>query len=295
MLREADVTATTAHLRAGAEAASADLPGLILSAERLAAMVAPGAHGLRRAGMGEDFWQYRPAGIGDSARAIDWRRSARSDAQFVRDREAQSAQTARLWVSSGQGMSYSGSELRPTKLARARVLALALAMVLLRGGEKVGLLGHPARLGRAQSGPLAEQLLRRPMATGDGDAPKADELRPNQRLVILSDFLTDIDWVAPFLARAAALGVSGVLLQVLDPDEETFPFDGAVTFRSPSGGLRHDSHDAAGLREAYLMRLAERRDRLRRAAETAGWYFTCHSTDQAPAHALGWLYQTLGR
>ena len=43
-------------------------------------MVGAGAHGLRRPGPGEEFWQYRPAQPGEPARAIDWRRSARSDA-----------------------------------------------------------------------------------------------------------------------------------------------------------------------------------------------------------------------
>ncbi|MDB6178871.1 DUF58 domain-containing protein [Paracoccus sp. Z330] len=289
------MTATSADLRARAEEASAALPGLILSAERLAAMVAPGTHGLRRAGTGEDFWQYRPAGTGDTARAIDWRRSARSDTQFVRDREAQSAQTVKLWVSTGKGMAYGGSQSRPTKAQRAQVLALAMAMVLLRGGEKVGLLGHPARQGRFQAGFLARSLASAPIADEDSDAPAPDDLRPNQRLIIISDFLSDCDWVEPLLTRAAGLGVSGVLVQVLDPDEESFPFQGAVAFRSLAGQQRHDSRDAAGLRDEYLMRLARRRDWLRSHAELAGWYFNHHGTDQAPAHLLGWLYQILGR
>lgn len=289
------MTLSPSELRARADAASAHLPGLILSAERLAAMVAPGAHGLRRAGPGEDFWQYRPAGDGDTARSIDWRRSARSDAQFVRDREAQTAQSLLVWVSAGQGMTYSGGPERPSKHARAQLLALALGMVLLRGGEKVGLLGQqPARAGRAQTERLAEALLASQPVAGDGDAPITDTLRPNQRLVILSDFLTDPAWVEDLLSRAASLGITGALMQVLDPDEENFPYAGAVIFQSLSGRLRHDSSDAHGLRDAYLTRLAERRDWLRAQAEGAGWHFGHHSTDHAPAVALGWLYQVLG-
>ncbi|WP_237168368.1 DUF58 domain-containing protein [Paracoccus shandongensis] len=282
-----------ANLRSGAQGASAHLPALILSAERLAAMVAPGAHGLRRGGPGEDFWQYRPAAQGDSARSIDWRRSARSDAQFVRDREAQTAQAVGLWVSAGQGMGYSGAPDRPTKADRAHLLALALAMVLLRGGEKVGLLGQPARAGRVQADRLAEQIVALRPRDGDGDAPAPDHLRPNQRLVILSDFLDDPAWVDALLARAAGMGVGGVLMQVLDPDEEVFPYHGAVLFRSLSGAIRHDSRDAGGLRDAYLARLAERRDWLRRRAEGAGWHFGHHTTSHAPAVALSWLYQVL--
>lgn len=280
-------------LRARAETASAHLPALILSAQRLAAMVAPGAHGLRRGGPGEDFWQYRPASQGDSARAIDWRRSARSDAQYVRDREAQSAQVVGLWISAGQGMDYAGAAGRPTKSDRARLLALALSMVLLRGGEKVGLLGQPARAGRAQADRLAERIVALRPGGGDGDAPPGDALRPHQRLVILSDFLDDPAWVERLLARATGLGIGGVLMQVLDPDEETFPYDGAVLFRSLSGALRHDSRDAGGLRDAYLARLAKRRDWLRSRATGAGWHFGQHSTGQPPAVALSWLYQVL--
>lgn len=287
------MTQSPADLRARAESASGHLPALILSAERLAAMIAPGAHGLRRSGPGEDFWQYRPAGPGDSARSIDWRRSARSDAQFVRDREAQTAQAVGLWISAGQGMGYSGGPDRPTKADRAHLLALALAMVLLRGGEKVGLLGQPARAGRVQADRLAEQIALARLKGGDDDSPSPDMLRPNQRLVILSDFLDDPAWVEALLSRAAGIGVTGVMMQVLDPDEEVFPWSGAVLFRSLSGAIRHDSRDAGGLRDAYLARLSERRDWLRRRATGAGWQFGHHSTGSLPATALSWLYQVL--
>jgi uncharacterized protein (DUF58 family) len=287
----ADLRAAT--LRSGAQTASGHLPALILSAERLAAMIAPGAHGLRRSGPGEDFWQYRPASQGDSARSIDWRRSARSDAQFVRDREAQTAQAVGMWISAGQGMGYAGAPDRPAKADRAHLLALALAMVLLRGGEKVGLLGQPARAGRVQTDRLAQQIAATVLKGGDDDAPSPDMLRPNQRLVILSDFLGDPAWVDALLSRASGMGVTGVLMQVLDPDEEVFPWSGAVLFRSLSGAIRHDSRDAGGLRDAYLGRLSERRDWLRRRATGAGWQFGHHSTGSSPATALSWLYQVL--
>ena len=288
------MSTSAADLRAGAEAESGGLPALVLSSERLAALIAPGAHGLRRGGPGEDFWQYRPAREGDTARSIDWRRSARSDAHFVRDREAQTAEAAVIWASAGQGMSYRGATDRPSKRDRARLLAMALGMVLLRGGERVGLAGQPPRAGRMQTDRLAQGLAMQAEAGTDADQPPLTALRPNQRVVLISDFLGDPAWVTDYLARAAALGVSGALLQVLDPDEEVFPFDGAVLFRSVSGRTSHDTRDAAGLRAAYLARLAERRDLLTRSAQGAGWHFGTHDTATPPAAALMWLYQVLG-
>lgn len=281
------------QLRARAEAAASGLPALLLSAERLAASLTAGAHGQRRAGMGEDFWQYRPAGQGDTARSIDWRRSARSDGQFVRDREAQVAQSAALWVSGAAGMDFTGGADRGTKRARADLLALALAIALLNGGERVALAGQIPRPGRAQAERIAEGLaMPRPLGSDDDAAP-AQALRPGQRVVLIDDFLGDPDWILAYLARAAGLGIQGALLQVLDPQEEDFPFGGAVLFRSVSGALRHDTRDAGGLRAAYLARLAERRQMLGRAAQQAGWHFGTHDTASPPAQALMWLWSVL--
>ncbi|WP_410217350.1 DUF58 domain-containing protein [Paracoccus sp. (in: a-proteobacteria)] len=282
-------------LRGRAEAAAGHLPGLVLSAQRLAAMVAPGAHGLRRAGPGEDFWQYRPAASGDALRSIDWRRSARSDAQFVRDREAQTAQAAAIWLSRGQGMDFTGGSDRPTKADRGRLLALALGMLMLRGGEKVGLLGQPARAGRVQADRLAEALADAVSIQQDHDEASPAGLRPNQRVILISDFLADPSWVQAVLQQASGLGVTGLLFQILDPDEVHFPYDGAVEFRSVGGGQRHDSRDAGGLRAAYLARLAQRQDWLAAQAAQAGWQFGQHTTDADPAHALGWIWQALGQ
>ena len=281
------------QLRAQAEAASAGLPALMLSAERLAASLTAGAHGQRRAGPGEDFWQYRPAAQGDTARSIDWRRSARSDGQFVRDREAQVAQSAVIWVSAAAGMDFSGGTDRPAKRDRADLLALALSLALLAGGERVALAGQPPRAGRFQADRMAEGLVNRAPLAADDDAPPVHALRPGQRIVLLDDFLGDPAPLLAYLDRAAALGVQGAMLQILDPDEQAFPYDGAVLFRSASGALRHDTRDAGGLRAAYLARLAERRAALTRAAATAGWHFGTHDTAAPPAQALLWLWSVL--
>ncbi|WP_343039797.1 DUF58 domain-containing protein [Paracoccus limosus] len=283
----------SAGLRARAEAASGGLPALMLSAERLAASLTVGAHGQRRAGTGEDFWQYRPATAGDTARSIDWRRSARSDGQFVRDREAQVAQSAVLWVSAAAGMEFAGGPDRVAKRDRCDLLALAVALALLAGGERVALAGQPPRPGRMQADRIAEALVSRMPLNADDDVPPAEALRPGQRVVLFDDFLGDPAPLLAYLERAAGLGVQGALMQVLDPDEEGFPYGGAVLFRSAAGALRHDTRDAGGLRAAYLARLAERRELLGRAALAAGWHFGTHDTASPPAQAALWLWSML--
>lgn len=283
-------------LRREAEGQATALPALLLAAEQLAATVQMGGHGRRRAGPGEEFWQYRPAHPGDTARFIDWRRSARSDVQYVRDREWQLAQSLHLWVDGSASMGFSGAWDRAPKGARARLLALALAVLAIRAGERVGLSGPlaPARPGRAQLMTLAA-LLSGAEASGDYGHPEVTGVSARARAVFLSDFFGDIAAVEAAVAQLADRGVTGVLLQVLDPAEEDFPFDGRTIFESMSGSLRHETREARDLRGRYRARLAERRDRLETLARHAGWQVSQHHTGTPPQAALLWLHAALQR
>ncbi len=281
-------------LRASAEALGQSLPPLLAAADHLAATVILGEHGRRRAGMGDEFWQYRPAHAGDSARMIDWRRSARSDAHFVREREWQAAQTVTLWVDTAASMNFTGDKSREPKADRARLLALALAVLLLRGGERVGLAGDsaPARSGRAQLDRLALAMLAGDDADDYGEADTTGMVG-HGRAVFVSDFMGDLPGVEAALARASDRGVRGALVQVLDPAEEDFPFDGRTIFESMGGSLRHETLRAGDLRARYLARLAERKDRLAALARASGWHYHCHHTGQGAQGALLWLYRAL--
>lgn len=282
-------------LRARAEALGQSLPPLLAAAEHLAATVTLGEHGRRRPGRGDDFWQYRPARVGDSLRLIDWRRSARSDQAFVQEREWQAAQSVVLWVDPAQSMDFAGAT-RPPKSDRARLLALALAVLLLRAGEQVGLAGHPLRA-RAGKGQMLRLVAA--MAADLANPPQDYALALPQdfvlqgRAVFISDFLGDLAGLERSLAQAAASGVKGLLLQVLDPEEEDFPFDGRTVFVSMGGSLAHETQSAGDLRAGYLARLAERKARLADLARAAGWVYAGHQTGQPATGALLWAYRAL--
>lgn len=273
-------------LRARAEALGAGLGALLLAADRLVASALPGAHGERRAGQGEAFWQYRAAMPGDSFSGVDWRRSARSDTLYLREREAQSPRQAVLWVDQGEGMAWSSAPHLPQKLDRARLVVLALGLAALRGGERVGCLGQPAATGRAQAERLAAGLCE--------PAPLSADLRVGQRLVLASDWLgADLDGLRAVLARAAQAGLRGAILQILDPAEAGFPFAGAVDFLDAAGRPAHRTRDAEGLRGAYLERLAARQAELAALAAAAGWQSAHFTTDEPPSTALIWLANAL--
>lgn len=282
-------------LRGRAEAEAARLPPLLARADQLAGTVLLGDHGRRRAGMGDDFWQYRPVQPGDPARMIDWRRSARGDDRFVREREWQIAQSVMLWVDQAASMRFTSGKELAEKGERARLIALAAAILLVRGGERVGLTGSllPPRRGRDQILRLAEFFSRDDAA--EYGVPEHRAMIPNARAIFVSDFLGDVSEVRTALTKAADRGVRGVLLQVLDPSEEAFPFQGRTIFESMGGALRHETLKAGELRDRYRDRLAARKAELGDLCRHTGWQFQTHHTDASAQTALLWIYRALDR
>ncbi len=280
-------------LRAAAEHAASALPPLLAAAEHLASTVILGDHGRRRAGTGDTFWQYRPAQMTDHARSIDWRRSARSDGRFVQDKEWQIAQSVDFWVDRGASMHFASTDRLPQKAIVARTLALACTILLVRGGERVGMTGSDLlpRRGTAQITRLAMALAEN--EEGDHPLPDARGLLPHAQAVFISDFLGDIAPTEAALTAAADRGVRGALVQILDPQEEAFPFDGRTIFESMTGAMRHETLKAGDLRSRYLDRLAARKDRLMHLGRTTGWQFSTHHTDAPATQSLLWLYQSL--
>ncbi|MCL6282413.1 DUF58 domain-containing protein [Ruegeria sp. 2012CJ41-6] len=280
-------------LRERSEAEASRLPPLLARAEHLAGTVLLGDHGRRRAGLGDDFWQYRPAQHGDSKRLIDHRRSARGDQQFVREREWQIAQSVMLWVDQGASMRFASDKSLPTKADRARLVGLAIAILLIRGGERVGLTGTalPPRRGNAQVIRLAEAWAQD--AEPDYQPPEHRAMIPHARAVFLSDFLGDLDEVELALTKAADRGVRGVLMMTLDPGEEEFPYQGRTIFESVGGTLRHETLKAGDLKPRYIARLAERKDRLKHLCHVTGWQFGLHHTGDSAQAALLWVYRAL--
>ena len=284
------------QLRTRAEGLASALPPLLAQAEHLASTVMLGSHGRRRSGMGDEFWQYRPIAQGDEARQIDWRRSARSDVHFIREKEWQAAQSVTIWVDGSHSMSFSGDASRPAKSDRARLLALALSVLLVRAGERVGLanLGTPPRSGQVQLVRLAEALTGE-LSQDDYGAPETPGLPAHARALFLSDFMGDMEAVERALAKASDRGVRGALFQILDPIEESFPFDGRTIFESMGGSLRHETLKAGELKDRYLNRLAERKSRLDHLARMSGWLYQCHHTGDSAQASMLWLYSALER
>ena len=292
---------TATHDRAGwlrrdAEHVSGSLPPLLIEAERLAANLLHGVHGRRHAGIGETFWQYRAAQPGDPASLIDWRRSARSDRLYVRELEWEAAEAGLIWCDTAQSMDFRSAGAERTKGERARLIAMALSVLLVRGGERVGLLGTEAErptTGEGQLQRIAAMLSTEAGKRPDFGAPPLAALPRASKAIFLSDFMGPRGDIFPALEHAAGHGIRGAYVQILDPAEEVFPFGGRTLFASMAGQTKFETDQARSLREAYLGRLAERRDDLALVARRAGWELILHRTDESPRGPLLRLHAIL--
>ena len=287
---------SAAQVRRGGEKLAAAFPALLVAADQVASTVAQGVHGRRRVGQGETFWQYRRFEYGDSPQQIDWRRSARSDRLYVRQNEWEAAQSVWLWPDLYASMRYRSRRTLPEKQERAAVLTLALASLLIRGGERIALFDRPAppATGRAVLDRISHEILHG--ITQDAVAaelPTPPRLPRYSNVVLISDFLVDRERLMEFLSRIAARGVRGHMVQILDPCEASLPFRGRTRFR----GLETEGEllvgKAESLRDAYLERLAELQSCLSTFARRTDWSFTTHLTDAPPEPALLSLYTNM--
>lgn len=276
-----------------AEAVAARLPPLLVAADHVAAAVAIGIHGRRRAGPGDTFWQFRPYRVGDPASKVDWRRSAKTERLFVREREWEAAQTVWLWRDGSPSMDYRSKKNLQSKRERADVLLLALALLLIRAGERVALLGgfEGPTTSRAGIERMATTLAEvRPEIRG---LPPAEGTVRHARLVMFGDFLDPIEDLESRLRAHAGRGVDGHLVQIFDPAEETLPFSGRVRFEGPESEGDTLIERADVLRGAYSEKLKAHRASLAAICGRLGYTFEIHHTDQPASAAMLPLFTAL--
>lgn len=263
----------------------------MVRAERLASALTLGMHGRRKAGIGQSFWQYHHYREGDPSSAIDWRQSAKGQHLYVREREWEAAQSVWLWRDGSPSMRFgSGAD---TKVERASLLALALGVLLVRGGERIALYGEreaPAnsRLAYRRIGyALAER------APSDDAVPPDAPLPKNAQFVWFSDFLAPIEIIEHTIRRLTRANAGGRLVHIIDPAEEDFPFSGRTRFETVGGSENHTLGRAESVASEYRIRFKAHAEAVAILARRLGWNYTAHRIDRPPQAALVALYADL--
>lgn len=287
---------STASLRGAADRLADAYPPLLIQSQRIANAVVQGAHGRRRSGPGADFWQYRQYSPGDSVSRVDWRKSARAGKILIRETEWAATNTMFVWASQAAGMDFK-SDLAPvSKRDRAAVLALTLATLAIRAGERVSIVGWPQAAGHTR---LVLRRMAAWYAGAGGEELETQSLPPQVQLprhatcVLIGDFLDPLADIRERFARIASEGLGGHVIQVTDPAEETLPYHGRTEFIEMAGRNRFIAGRAETLREDYVKLMHRQREGLRQLTRQLGWTFAVHHTDQSPHPLLMALYMRL--
>ncbi|MCQ8185626.1 DUF58 domain-containing protein [Parvularcula maris] len=284
----------TASLQQRAAEAAAALPDLLTRAEAAAAVVLAGRHPRQREGRSDTFWQFRDYAPGDPISSIDWssidwRQSARLDRRLlVRQTEWEQPQTLLVWAGGGDGFDYHGSGPEPKRL-RGQTIALAAAIMALRSGERVGILGRdePAKAGAVAGEWAAEGLL-----TAAPTLPEHPRL-PGAITLLVSDFHDDPEKLHQAFEAVRSSRGQAIAVVVEDPDEAAFPFEGSRRFESPEGRSRRSFGEASSVRQDYLQARDLHHASLKDAARGPGEAVLLHRTDQPVVPLLLQLYHLI--
>lgn len=272
------------YLRSRAEKLAAALIRTPMARERPNSTGQFGSHGRRRAGMGDVFWQFRRYEQSDPATAIDWRQSAKTDRLYVRQREETTAQTYWLWCDQSASMDYTSNTGLEPKADHALVLTLAMALFFLERGERVGIIGSGRKsLSTKAAFDRIQDMLK---ASANTDFTTLPIGPSSGRVILIGDFHEQDKKLAHAARLAQRRGLNGFILQVLDPAELNFPFDGHVAFLDQESAKREDVGRAEAMRAQYIKEMNHWRDKLAAIAHSGGWGYVRHATDHDPLTAL---------
>jgi uncharacterized protein (DUF58 family) len=275
-----------------------------------------GVHRSAQPGVSVEFSDHKEYSPGDDIRHLNWKVYARSDKFYVRQFAKDTHATVCLVLDCSGSMFYRSQTVERSKAEHAAGLALALCYLFLRQNDSVGLLsvrGHrltdfvPPRSHASQLVTVQEHLDR--AVTGKAASPDHNEgptslaegleflvSRRTRRsaVIVLSDLFMDTPEFLPYLRYLKSGGSHVWLVQVLDPaeldlhpgkTERTFPFQGAMFFRSVETG-HGILMDARLARADYLARFKAFQDDLHERCAEAGIELSQCNTDTAPAEFI---------
>jgi uncharacterized protein (DUF58 family) len=259
-----------------------------------------GAYRTHFYGSGIDFADLRVYTPEDDVRHIDWNVTARLDEPHVRQYTEDRELTAWLLLDRSRSMEF-GARDRSKDVVLTE-LAVTLARLLARGGNRVGALLYddrlerviPPRTGRNHVLRLTHELARRPPgAPGPGTTTDLADLlrvalstiRRRSLVFLVSDFITGTDWERP-LARLVQRHEL-VVVRLVDPLERELPEVGLIVVEDAETGEQviADTSDPA-FRRRFHVEVDAREQALQASIRRAGARLNDLSTDDDLAAAL---------
>src|SRR6476620_3973860 len=246
-------------------------------------------------GYSAEFSQYRHYRPGDDLKHVDWKLFARTDRFYTKQYRETTNLPAQVAVDASASMAYQGRG-PVSKLAYARLLAAALAHLVSRQGDAVGLVTFDDQL-RSYLPPRGGRLhLRRILvalsklqasggtACGTGLRRAIDLLKRRGLLILVSDLYDDGEGVEAELRRAVRIGHEVAVFHVLSRDEMALPFKRDVELEDLETGGRVLT--SAAIRDSYGVAVRRFLERWRTICASSGIDYHRVTTDMRLDSAL---------
>lgn len=230
-------------------------------------------------GFSVEFAEYRQYVPGDDLRFLDWTAYGRSDRYYVKKFHSETNLKAHLLLDTSASMGYAGGG-GPSKLRWAACLTAALARIMTRQQDAVGLVTFSDRIQRFLAPKSSPRHLRDLITVLEGAVPRsetktgetlhalAESVKRRGLIVLVSDLLDDPEVVLRGLRHFRHRKNEVIVFHVLDPFEVEFPFDGLADFRDMETGRKMQVLPIA-VREAYLKAMEEFVGRFRQECREA--------------------------
>lgn len=267
------------------------IPDCLVEARRVANIVTAGWHGRRKRGPGDNFWQFRQFTQGESISQIDWRKSARDHQLYVRDKEWETAHTIWLWADLSPSMQFQSELSAVSKESRALVVLFALAEILSRSGERIGIPGvMDPIMARNGAERLAQALMHATHSKDQTTFPDLSNIKRLSDVILISDFLGDGMQIVEQITPIAQRGTNGHFIEISDPAEEIFPYSGRIEFHDPETKQRLIAGKASTLSQDYAQAYQNRRAALSDQVRRTGWNYVHHRTDRPASEVLASIH-----
>lgn len=273
------------------------LKGLELKARMIVEGYVSGLHKSPYHGFSVEFAEHREYVQGDDLRYVDWKVFGKSDRIYLKQYDEETNFTCHLLVDSSESMAYRSDKVPFSKFEYAQHVAAALAYLIIHQQDAAGLatfdssVGHilrpgstPAQLrqlchlldetqpgGETSIGPILHDL--------------AERIKRRGLVVILSDFFDDPATLLLGLKHFRHRRHDVVLLQIIDPAEQDFPFIDPTLFKGLEG-LGDQHTEPRSLKAAYQREFEEFLREIRGGARDMRMDYVLLRTDQPLEVAL---------
>lgn len=239
------------------------LEGLALRARRIVEGYISGMHRSPFHGFSIEFAEHREYAPGDDLRYLDWKVFGRTDKFYLKQFEDETNLVCTLLLDASESMAYHSPSAAMSKLQYAQCAAAALAYLVLRQQDAVGLatFDHEIRaLVRPSSNPLhfqdvlhvlEETVPQHKTAAGAVLHDLAERLKKRGIVVVLSDLFDRVDALVTGLKHFRHRRHEVIVFHVLDPAEMDFPFERTTLFRGLEQ-LPQVLVEPRAIRKAYL-------------------------------------------